>query len=82
MTQPYAHCPFCLQQFDLVCDTKIESFGDIMEMIEIHCPEHGNIIIMSKDIYSKASKGQFLADCPKCHETVFLDELSSLTGNG
>lgn len=82
MTQPIAHCPFCLEEFDLVCDTNIESFGN-MDMVTIECPEHGNIIIIAEDIYKNACGGSMLADCPKCDETVFLTEMNiTLRGSG
>jgi hypothetical protein len=81
MTQPYAHCPFCLEAFDLVCDCQIISFGN-MEMIQIDCPKHGTIVIISDNIHSKASPGSFLADCPECNKTVFLNSMTNLIGNG
>lgn len=81
MTQPRAHCPFCLEESDLVCDCQIISFGN-MEMIQIDCTKHGTIIIISDNIYGKASRGNFLADCPKCNKTVFLNSMTNLRGNG
>lgn len=81
MTNPVAHCPFCLEEFDLLCDTKIQSFGN-MDMVIIECPKHGNIIIMSEDMYSKSSGGGMLADCPKCNKTVLLSNMTNLRGCG
>jgi len=81
MTQPYAHCPFCLEEFDLVCDCTIISLGN-MEMIQIDCSKHGTVIIMSENIHSKASRGGFLADCPECSKAVFLKSMTDLRGNG
>lgn len=81
MTQPYAHCPFCLEEYDLICDSEILQFGN-MEMIQINCSKHGNVIIITDNIYNKSSPGSFLADCPKCNKTIFLSSMTNVTGNG
>jgi hypothetical protein len=81
MTQPYAHCPFCLEEFDLACDSEIIQFGN-MEMIQIQCPKHGEVIIISDNIYGKYYGGEMIADCPKCNQTIFLSRMTHVIGNG
>lgn len=81
MTQPYVHCPFCLEEFDIISDCENITIGS-MELLKFDCSKHGTITIISDNIYDKASPGRILAECPKCNKTIFLDQLKNLRGNG
>lgn len=80
MTNPYLHCPFCLQEYDLLNDCR--RIGDSDSIVELECKEHGTIIIITDYLKGKCSGGELVVRCPECNEACLMENLEVVGGAG